>query len=70
MQNTLPLTTFPFLIYLSTQIVRFWPAWLPGGRFRTTAKAWAKILQESVDAPHEYVKHQMVRYQKGVLLVI
>ncbi|KAJ7923837.1 cytochrome P450, partial [Mycena leptocephala] len=39
--------------------LRFWPAWLPGGRFRTTAKAWAKILHESVDAPHEYVKQQM-----------
>ncbi|KAJ7160369.1 cytochrome P450 [Mycena filopes] len=43
-------------------ILRFWPGWLPGGSFRTLAKKWAKVVQNSVDAPHEYVKDQMVGF--------
>ncbi|KAJ6585737.1 cytochrome P450 [Mycena capillaripes] len=39
--------------------LRYWPAWLPGGHFHTLAKKWAKIIQDSVDTPHEYVKQQM-----------
>ncbi|KAJ7723811.1 cytochrome P450 [Mycena metata] len=40
-------------------ILRYRPGWLPGGRSRTMAKEWAKIIQNTVDVPHEYVKNQM-----------
>ncbi|KAJ7286948.1 cytochrome P450 [Mycena rebaudengoi] len=39
--------------------LRHWPEWLPGGGFHTTAKKWAKQLQESVNIPYEYVKAQL-----------
>ncbi|KAJ6517253.1 cytochrome P450 [Mycena vitilis] len=39
--------------------LRYWPAWLPGGHFHTVAKSWGKILQDSVDVPHAYVKSRM-----------
>ncbi|KAJ7488325.1 cytochrome P450 [Mycena latifolia] len=50
-QSTALVNVFPFL--------RYWPTWLPGGRFRITAKKWAKIIQDSVDGPLGYVKDQM-----------
>ncbi|KAJ6473752.1 cytochrome P450 [Mycena sanguinolenta] len=40
-------------------LVRYLPAWLPGGRFRTTANKWAKVIQDSVNGPLGYVKDQM-----------
>ncbi|KAJ6517251.1 cytochrome P450 [Mycena vitilis] len=40
-------------------ILRYWPAWLPGGRFQTTAKTWNKQVHDSVDTTFQYVKMQM-----------
>ncbi|KAJ6611711.1 cytochrome P450 [Mycena sp. CBHHK59/15] len=54
-QSTQPLT---FLVEF-VPALRHWPEWLPGGAFRTTAKKWAKLLNDSVNAPHEYVKQQL-----------
>ncbi|KAF7342508.1 Cytochrome P450 [Mycena venus] len=47
-----------FLVNL-LPFLRYWPSWLPGGKFRTIAAKWAKTIQDSVDVPHEYVKEQM-----------
>ncbi|KAF7347310.1 hypothetical protein MVEN_01486400 [Mycena venus] len=40
-------------------VVRYLPAWLPGGSFRTTANKWAKVIQDSINGPLGYVKDQM-----------
>ncbi|KAJ7174180.1 cytochrome P450 [Mycena crocata] len=40
--------------------LRYLPEWFPGGGFRTTAKKWTRLVQNSVNAPHDYVKQQMV----------
>jgi hypothetical protein len=45
---------------IDQDIVRYLPAWLPGGYFRTTANKWAKVIQDSVNGPLGYVKNQMV----------
>ncbi|KAJ7607078.1 cytochrome P450 [Mycena polygramma] len=37
-------------------ILRYWPEWLPGGGFHTTAKMWSKQLHDSVDTMFNYVK--------------
>ncbi|KAJ6552768.1 cytochrome P450 [Mycena capillaripes] len=39
--------------------LRYWPEWLPGGGFQTTAKIWAKQLHDTVDLGYNYVKDQM-----------
>ncbi|KAJ7478042.1 cytochrome P450 [Mycena galericulata] len=39
--------------------LRYWPEWLPGGGFKTTAKSWAKQLLATVDTGYDYVKTQM-----------
>ncbi|KAJ7022577.1 cytochrome P450 [Mycena alexandri] len=39
--------------------LRYWPEWLPGGGFHTTAKLWSKQLHTTVDSGLEYVKRQM-----------
>ncbi|KAJ6495006.1 cytochrome P450 [Mycena vulgaris] len=35
--------------------LRYWPEWLPGGGFQTTAKIWAKQLHDTVDLGYNYV---------------
>ncbi|KAF7374170.1 hypothetical protein MSAN_00298800 [Mycena sanguinolenta] len=44
---------------IDRDIVRYLPAWLPGGCFRTTVNEWAKVIQDTVNGPLEYVKDQM-----------
>ncbi|KAF7343523.1 Cytochrome P450 [Mycena sanguinolenta] len=39
--------------------LRYWPEWLPGGRFHTIAKEWSGQLRRTVDTSCEYVKEQM-----------
>ncbi|KAJ7251022.1 cytochrome P450 [Mycena rebaudengoi] len=39
--------------------LRYWPEWLPGGGFQTTAKIWAKQLHDTVDLGYNYVKDHM-----------
>ncbi|KAJ7445114.1 cytochrome P450 [Mycena latifolia] len=39
--------------------LRYWPEWLPGGGFHTTAKIWSKQLHGAMDAAFDYVKKQM-----------
>ncbi|KAF8139385.1 cytochrome P450 [Mycena galopus ATCC 62051] len=36
-------------------ILRYWPEWMPGGGFHTTAKMWSKQLHSTVDAGMEYL---------------
>ncbi|KAJ6477966.1 cytochrome P450, partial [Mycena vulgaris] len=36
--------------------LRFWPEWLPGGGFKTTARLWGKLLHAAVDDAYDYVK--------------
>ncbi|KAJ7200297.1 cytochrome P450 [Mycena pura] len=38
--------------------LRYWPEWLPGGGFHTTAKMWSKQLNETLEAVYEYVKKE------------
>ncbi|KAJ7806017.1 O-methylsterigmatocystin oxidoreductase [Mycena olivaceomarginata] len=40
-------------------IFRFWPEWFPGGGFHTTAKAWSKQFQATIDTGLQYVKNEM-----------
>ncbi|KAF7345741.1 Cytochrome p450 [Mycena venus] len=40
-------------------ILRYWPEWLPGGGFHTTAKMWSKQLHDTVDSGLDYVKKAM-----------
>ena len=42
-------------------IVRYLPDWLPGTGFKKTAKAWKEKLNEVVERPYAFVKHQMVK---------
>ncbi|KAF7360816.1 hypothetical protein MSAN_01110600 [Mycena sanguinolenta] len=46
-------------LMIDRDIVRYLPAWLPGGRFRTTVNKWAKVIQDSISVPLGYVKEQM-----------
>ncbi|KAF7371336.1 Cytochrome P450 [Mycena sanguinolenta] len=39
--------------------LRYWPEWLPGGGFHTTAKEWSTQLHGTVDTGYEYVKEQI-----------
>ncbi|KAJ7812775.1 cytochrome P450, partial [Mycena olivaceomarginata] len=41
-------------------ILRYWPEWLPGGGFHSTAKMWSKQLHDTVDAGLQFVKNTMV----------
>ncbi|KAJ7339250.1 cytochrome P450 [Mycena albidolilacea] len=41
-------------------ILRYWPEWLPGGGFHSTAKMWSKQLHHTVDAGLQFVKNTMV----------
>ncbi|KAJ7899726.1 cytochrome P450, partial [Mycena leptocephala] len=50
-------------LMIDRDIVRYFPAWLPGGGFRITANKWAKVIQDSVNGPFGYVKDQMVSYR-------
>ncbi|KAJ6612835.1 cytochrome P450 [Mycena sp. CBHHK59/15] len=45
--------------------LRYWPEWLPGGGFHTTAKAWSKQLLEAIETPYSYVKIQMASAAAG-----
>ncbi|KAJ7704760.1 cytochrome P450 [Mycena rosella] len=38
--------------------LRYWPEWLPGGGFHTTAKILGKRLHHTIDSGLEYVKSQ------------
>ncbi|KAJ6543220.1 cytochrome P450 [Mycena vulgaris] len=38
--------------------LRYWPEWLPGGGFQTTARVWAKQLHDTIDMVYDYVKKQ------------
>ncbi|KAJ7210495.1 cytochrome P450 [Mycena pura] len=40
-------------------LCRYWPEWLPGGGFHTTARVWSKQLYDTIDAGLEYVKKEM-----------
>ncbi|KAF7378499.1 Cytochrome p450 [Mycena sanguinolenta] len=40
-------------------VFRYWPEWLPGGSFHTTARAWSKQNNDNVNAGLEYVKNAM-----------
>ncbi|KAJ7257217.1 cytochrome P450 [Mycena haematopus] len=40
-------------------ILRYWPEWLPGGGFHTTARLWSKQLHNTVDFGFDYAKTQM-----------
>ncbi|KAJ7133337.1 cytochrome P450 [Mycena epipterygia] len=39
--------------------LRYWPEWLPGGGFHTTAKIWGKQLHDTIDGAFSLVKNQM-----------
>ncbi|KAJ7104566.1 cytochrome P450 [Mycena crocata] len=39
--------------------LRYWPEWLPGGGFHTTARIWGKQLHDTIDTVYDYVKTQM-----------
>ncbi|KAJ7723810.1 cytochrome P450 [Mycena metata] len=39
--------------------LRYWPEWLPGGGFHTTAKLWSRQLHTTINTGLEYVKRQM-----------
>ncbi|KAJ6533305.1 cytochrome P450 [Mycena vulgaris] len=39
--------------------LRYWPEWLPGGGFHTTARGWAKQVHGTMDTAYEYVKDNM-----------
>ncbi|KAJ6533284.1 cytochrome P450 [Mycena vulgaris] len=39
--------------------LRYWPEWLPGGGFHTTARIWEKQLRATQDTAYDYVKNQM-----------
>ncbi|KAJ7894397.1 cytochrome P450 [Mycena olivaceomarginata] len=41
-------------------VFRYWPEWLPGGGFHSTAKMWSKQLRDTVDAGLQFVKNTMV----------
>ncbi|KAJ7663410.1 cytochrome P450 [Mycena polygramma] len=40
-------------------LLRYWPEWLPGGGFHTTAKLFSKQIHGTVDTLFDYVKKQM-----------
>ncbi|KAF7357182.1 hypothetical protein MSAN_01312900 [Mycena sanguinolenta] len=40
-------------------ILRYWPEWLPGGGFHTTAKIMSRQAHESVNTALDYVKKEM-----------
>ncbi|KAF8215387.1 cytochrome P450 [Mycena galopus ATCC 62051] len=40
-------------------VLRYWPEWLPGGGFHTTAKRWFKHGQDTVDTGLESVKKEL-----------
>ncbi|GLB39728.1 putative cytochrome p450 [Lyophyllum shimeji] len=40
-------------------ILRHVPSWFPGAGFKRTAKSWAVTMNQMVDEPHQFVKHQM-----------
>lgn len=42
------------------ETVRYLPEWLPGGRWKRTARAWRKVVQAAGTAPVDYVMEQMV----------
>ncbi|KAF7333765.1 Cytochrome P450 [Mycena venus] len=46
-------------------ILRYWPEWMPGGGFHTTAKIWSKQLHNTVDTGMEYVKKEMAAGNAG-----
>ncbi|KAJ6585736.1 cytochrome P450 [Mycena capillaripes] len=51
-------TPAAFLVDI-TPALRYWPEWLPGGGFHTTAKMWSKQVHDSVDTGLQYVKTEM-----------
>ncbi|KAJ7923834.1 cytochrome P450 [Mycena leptocephala] len=58
--NNFMVSTTPgaFLVDLIPAL-RYWPEWLPGGGFQTTAKAWSQQMNDTVDTGLQYVKNQM-----------
>ncbi|KAK0209261.1 cytochrome P450 [Desarmillaria ectypa] len=40
-------------------ILRHVPGWLPGARFKRTAREWASTLNDFMERPHNYVKQEM-----------
>ncbi|KAJ7704761.1 cytochrome P450 [Mycena rosella] len=58
--NNFGSTTTPgaFLIDIIPAL-RYWPEWLPGGGFHTTARVWGKQLHDTIDSGLEYVKSQL-----------
>ncbi|KAJ7902383.1 cytochrome P450 [Mycena leptocephala] len=51
-------TPAAFLVDL-IPVLRYWPEWLPGGGFHTTAKMWSKQAHDTVDTGLEFVKKEM-----------
>ncbi|KAJ7480162.1 cytochrome P450 [Mycena galericulata] len=47
-----------FLVNL-VPALRHLPSWFPGAGFQTTAKSWAKTLQQMAEQPYQLVKQQM-----------
>ncbi|KAJ7493339.1 cytochrome P450 [Mycena galericulata] len=47
-----------FLVNL-VPALRHLPSWFPGAGFKTTAKSWAKTLQQMAEQPYQFVKQQM-----------
>ncbi|KAJ7720371.1 cytochrome P450 [Mycena maculata] len=41
--------------------LRYWPEWLPGGGFQTTAKIWSKQLHETVGTIYESVRSDVAK---------
>ncbi|KAJ7923835.1 cytochrome P450 [Mycena leptocephala] len=58
--NNFMMSTTPgaFLVDI-IPVLRYWPEWMPGGGFHTTAKKWSKQMDDTVDSGLEYVKNKM-----------
>ncbi|CAA7266302.1 unnamed protein product [Cyclocybe aegerita] len=56
----LALSTAPTVFMVNViPALRYVPAWLPGGGYKNIGAKWAKIFDELVNRPYEWVKKQM-----------
>lgn len=44
-------------------ILRFYPSWLPGAKFKRQGKAWAPIVRRMRDAPWQHTLNNIVRHR-------
>jgi hypothetical protein len=51
----------PFQFFDSSLAVRHVPTWFPFTGWRRKANTWAATLNQLVEQPYSFVKHQMVR---------